>query len=368
MIVLVVTGAITAIYLALLLRLWWQMTPVNRKAQALNMMILVISLGFAQYFIAGHLYNMSQVPVLLNDLDPLVPLFLAESAVPGGIAIFLRVVWKKTPARVQHLQEKVANRGKDSHDIIHQDWVRKISHVAQFLAIFAIDFIGFSILAAIFPGWGSFSFRKLDFWGLGGGDYLGFSWTWDGWANSTAFISASRLLFFNVFYCLTFFMLTSELCRHSRSWRYLFDTTVHKILRVEETPQIAGYAFFPAAYMFACIFLPYFAVLGLLAGGCLGDLASSQAGLRWGRHHFSHQSKTWEGLFAGMVVTFLASLLFLGFTLALVYLILFAFVDFCTEKPVPISDNILLPLMGILAFTLCSFLGITPAPLYLPGI
>jgi dolichol kinase len=163
-------------------------------------------------------------------------------------------------------------------------------------------------------------------------------------------------------------MLTSELCRQSHSWRYLFDTAVYKSLRADEAPRIAAYAFFLAGYMFACIFLPYFAVVGLLAGGCLGDLAASQIGLRWGRHHFSHQSKTLEGWFAGIVVTYLASVLFLGFTLALVYLVLFAIVDFCTEKPIPISDNLLFPIMGILAFTLFSYLGVMPAPRFLRGI
>ncbi|OLS13816.1 MAG: hypothetical protein RBG13Loki_2577 [Promethearchaeota archaeon CR_4] len=362
--VLVITGAITALYCALLLRIWWRMGPTERKTQAFNIFILIISLGFAQYFFAGHLYNMSQrLPVLIGTIDPLIPLTLSLTVIPGAVAIFLRVIKKKTPERLEYLRAITKKHDTTPRNIIRHDWQRKISHVIQFLAIFAIDFIGFGILSSLFlKNWNPSKLR-LEFWGLGTGNYIGFSWTWDGWAYRKSYISAFRLVFFEFFYCLTLILLTSELCRHSHSWRYVFDKVVSKNLRPEEQSRIAAYALFPAGYMFASIFLPYFAVVGLLAGGCLGDLAASQVGLRWGRHHFPHSRKTWEGLVAGGVVTFFASLPFIGITWALIYFVLFTIVDFCTEKPVPISDNLLLPITGIFVFNLCSSLGIAYFPL-----
>ncbi len=366
-IVLIITGIITAFYSALLLRLWWKMESERRKTQALNIWILVIALGFAQYFIAGHLYNMSQFPILLSSFDPLVPLLLIESAVPGGFALFIRIFKKKTPERAQYLHTVMEKQGTTARDIVRRDWKRKLTHIVQFLAIFAIDFIGFSILAALFSQGLSISYLRLEYWGVGEENYLGFSWSWNGWAVSNAYISGFRLLFFNFFYCLTFFLLTSELCRNSVSWSYMFDKIVYKNLRAREEPTIAAYALFPVGYMFACVFLPYFTVVGLLAGGCLGDLTASQVGLRWGRHQFPHQHKTWEGLIAGCLVTFLASLAFIGIGGALIFLVLFGVIDYLTEKPIPISDNLLLPISGIFAFTLATSLGISLWPIFITG-
>ncbi|HMF32727.1 MAG TPA: hypothetical protein VKK79_14985 [Candidatus Lokiarchaeia archaeon] len=359
-----VTGVMTAIYSFLLLLTWWHSEPANRKAQELNVWTLLPIMGLSQYFIAGYLFNMSQSPVRsILGMDAFIVAYLAMTAGPGIIAILLRLVKKKTPERVLKLKELQTYEQENKAEAIHRDLVRKISHIIQFAAIFAIDFIGFAVATAFYGVDINQTLFRLDFWGYGTVKYLTFPWSLAEWGNINARVSTARILLFDFFYCLFFVMLTSELCRHSATWQYPFDTAVHKSIRRDEGGRIASYVLFPAGYLFACMFLPYFAVIGILAGGCLGDLAASQVGMRWGRHCFPHQRKTWEGLVAGSVVTFLASFLFLGVIWAIVLVGCFIFVDFVTEKPIHMSDNLFFPLVGIIIFNLLTFLGIQIAPI-----
>jgi dolichol kinase len=361
-----ITGIISAIYGLLLIRDWWKSGPTERRRQALNVWTLLPIMALAQYFVAGYLFNLSQpVETWTKDFDPLILIFAGLIAAPGGLALLVHAVRKKTPEYAERMQELLQYAPDNRKEAIKRDFTRKITHIIQFGVIFAIDLIGFNILTALFPTPETIQQSRLIFWGIAPGvNYITFSWTWAGWGDPSAQVGESRVLFFAFFYCLFYFMITSELCRHSERWRFLFDRTIHKSLRRDEAGRkIASYALFPAGYMFACLFLPYFAVVGIIAGGCLGDLAASQVGMRWGRHRFPHQHKTWEGLAAGSIVTFCAGLLFLGPIWALILAGCFAFVDLISEWPVPMSDNLLFPIVCTVVFCLLPLAGLQISPL-----
>ncbi len=359
-----ITGATTIVYEILLIRWWAWLTPERRRGQAFNAWTLAAVLAFAQYFLAGYLHNVSQMPQQAGEFEAIQLVIVALTTIPGAVALVGRVIRPKTPEDQQRSQAFLPGGAQATESPVRRDLRRKLSHVVQFAAIVAIDVLGFYALVFIFqlpltPEW------RLELWGYGPKEFFTFSWTWEGWVVPGKYIAVSRLVIFSFFYCLTFTMLTSELCRHTRSWRYGFDAIVHRTLRPNEVDGIAAYALFPAGFVLASIFLPYFGIIGTCAGWCLGDMAASQVGMRRGRHQFPHQKKTWEGLAAGTAVTFGASVAFLGIPWAVILAILFASADLLTEKPIPISDNLLLPILAVVVFTGLQMVGIQVAPIFI---
>ncbi len=141
--------AINVVYGILVLRDWRKQPKEIRKLQVLNTMGVIAALGFAQYFLAGYFYNMTKIYWSIS-FDPLPVVFSVIAIVPGAIAIVLRAIKPKTPERSQELRELAIPQPSSPQTVINRDLLRKGTHVIMFLAIFAIDLIGFYILFVIF--------------------------------------------------------------------------------------------------------------------------------------------------------------------------------------------------------------------------
>jgi dolichol kinase len=97
--------------------------------------------------------------------------------------------------------------------------------------------------------------------------------------------------------------------------------------------------------MFAAFITPpmvFFAILGISS---IADLLTSQIGIRYGKHKIGwNQEKSWEGTFAGVIGCFIISFLFVGFLWAMIFTITFLIFDIFTNKPINLSDNLLIPM------------------------
>ncbi len=358
--------AINVIYGFLVLRDWRRQPQETRKVQTLNTLGIVVALAFAQYFLAGYFYNMTRLKGEWNiPVDPLPIVFMIITTLPGVIALVLRAIKPKTTERSNELRELVPPQQGVNQSTIRRDLLRKGTHVAIFIAIFAIDQIAYYLFDIVFNDPFTLTEVRLLAWGYGAeSHYILFEWRWEDWLNPGWSIAPSRIIVFGFLYCLTLIMLTGELCRHSRRWRFVFEKAIHRTMRPRELDRMGAYALFAAGFLLASLFLPYFGILGMLAGWSLGDLAASQVGMRWGRHRIRQQDKTWEGLIAGALVTFVAAWPFLGLAWAGVLTAAFVGSDLLTERPIPMSDNMLLPMVGVVVFTILQVAGIFVAPVF----
>ncbi len=357
---------INATYAILVLRNWRRQPPEIRKLQTLNTLCIIIALGFTQYFLAGYFYNLSQNRSSANFYSNVLSIvFIAITVLPGGIALVYRVIKPKTPENVEEIRAIISSQANSPHSVVQHDLLRKGTHVIIFIAIFAIDMIGFYILVTIFKDPYPLRFLRLEEWGYGLNNYIIFAWSWGDWIGMNLVVPAARIIVFGVLYCLTLLFLTSELCRLSHHWHYLFEKAVLRTLRTRELDRMGAYALFAAGFLLASLFLPYFGIMGMLAGWSLGDLAAAQVGMRWGRHHILNQDKTWEGLLAGALLTFVASLPFLGLVWAGTLTAAFVGIDLLTEKPIPMSDNLLLPVVGAVLFTILMAAGISVESIFI---
>ena len=128
-------------------------------------------------------------------------------------------------------------------------------------------------------------------------------------------------------------------------------------LSEKEQENYGTYLFFAIGQMFAAFISPpmiFFAILGI---GSISDLITSQVGIRYGKTHISwNKKKTWEGTIAGTLITFVVCFLFIGVLWSLIFSIAYLIFDVITNKPVKISDNLLIPIGCSVVYILIRFL------------
>jgi len=152
------------------------------------------------------------------------------------------------------------------------------------------------------------------------------------------------LLFF-FFYTLCLFMLANEFTRKSRQFSFPFTFFTKIYLSEKEKQNYGTYLYFAIGQMFAAFVCPpmvFFTILGI---GSISDLMTSQIGIRFGKTNISwNKIKTWEGTIAGTLSTFLLGFLFVGIFWSLIFTFAFLIIDIFTDKPINISDNLLIPI------------------------
>ena len=88
----------------------------------------------------------------------------------------------------------------------------------------------------------------------------------------------------------------------------------------------------------------------------LADLATSQIGIRFGKNKIKwNNEKSWQGSIAGVIVCFIICTLFIGVYWALIFTIAFFLFDVFTNKPLNVSDNLLIPFGSSLIFLFIHF-------------
>jgi dolichol kinase len=140
-------------------------------------------------------------------------------------------------------------------------------------------------------------------------------------------------------------MLANEFTRKSRQFSFPFTFFTKIYLSEKEKQNYGTYLYFAIGQMFAAFVCPpmvFFTILGI---GSISDLMTSQIGIRFGKTNISwNKIKTWEGTIAGTLSTFLLGFLFVGIFWSLIFTFAFLIIDIFTDKPINISDNLLIPI------------------------
>jgi dolichol kinase len=163
------------------------------------------------------------------------------------------------------------------------------------------------------------------------------------------------LLFF-FFYVLSIFMLINEFSRKSKKLSFPFTFFTKIYFNDKEHENYGTYLFFAIGQMFAAFISPpmiFFAILGISS---ISDLMASQIGIRFGKKHIKwNENKTWEGTLAGTITTFIICFLFIGVFWSLIFTVAFLVFDVVTNKPINISDNLLIPIGCSLIYIIVRF-------------
>jgi len=164
------------------------------------------------------------------------------------------------------------------------------------------------------------------------------------------------LLFF-FFYSLCLSMLANEFTRKTKKFSFPFNIFCTIFLCEEERKGYGAYLHFAIGQMFAAFICPpmvYFSILGISS---IADLMTSQIGIRYGKTHIHwNDEKTWEGTIAGVIICFIISFFFIGVIWALIFTLCFFLFDISTNKPINISDNLLIPIGTAIVFVVIRFL------------
>ncbi|TFF93728.1 MAG: hypothetical protein EU544_05450 [Promethearchaeota archaeon] len=234
-------------------------------------------------------------------------------------------------------------------DKVRRDTYRKISHVLIFIGLFVIWIIGYNYVVNATAKWAGMipeenNTLKLYYQLLSKPDSIRTVLFSLGWF---------YYLIFFFFYSFCMFMLANELTRKTRYLSFPFNLLPRLLMTKEEKDSYGTYLYFAMGQMFAAFVCPpmvYFAILGMSG---IGDLMTSQVGIRWGKHQIQwNQRKTWEGNVAGTITSFFICLPFIGVVWALIFAITFMAFDLFTNRPINLSDNLLIPIGCALIFLL----------------
>ncbi len=163
-------------------------------------------------------------------------------------------------------------------------------------------------------------------------------------------------LIFFFFYIMCLFLLANEFTRKTKYFCFPLNCVNELILTEEEKQGYGTYLHFSIGQMFAALLCPpmvFFAILGMSA---IGDLMTSQVGIRWGKTHIKwNKKKTWEGTIAGTITSFFICFLFMGLIWAFIFSMSFMIFDLITSKPLNLSDNLLIPIGSAFIFVFLRF-------------
>ena len=245
------------------------------------------------------------------------------------------------------LEEKSNKRSK-----LRGDTYRKIPHVLIFIGLLFIWYLGVSIVKDLI---GSISGMIPDENNM----FLLFLTiiTEPGSISAVLFsLGWFYYLLFFFFYMFCFFMLANEFTRKAKRLAFPFNFLCKVLLCEEEKRSYGTYLFFAIGQMVAALITPPMVFLTILGMSSLADLATSQVGIRYGKNKIKwNNEKSWQGSIAGVIVCFIICTLFIGIYWALIFTFAFFIFDVFTNKPLNISDNLLIPLGSSLIFLFVRF-------------
>lgn len=222
-----------------------------------------------------------------------------------------------------------------------RDSYRKLSHVLIFVGLFIVWYIGVDVVKSSGKRWAGMipdenNMLKLYFNILSERDVIReilFSLGW------------FYYLIFFFFYSFCLLLLINEITRKTKYWQFPFNLLPKLVMTDEEIKSYGTYLYFAVGQMFAAFICPpmvYFAILGMSG---IGDLMTSQVGIRFGNKHIVwNKKKTWEGTIAGTITSFLICYMFVGLLWSIIFSICFMCIDLFTNKPLNVSDNLLIPI------------------------
>ena len=316
-----------------------------KNISALNKVICFACLSFVFIHVMIFLTLMFQDVSLHEEI---IPLWLFSLTTPNFlilgllfISTIIANVYKKIVVKNKFeefklkMREKIKKRSKLRNDII-----RKIPHVLMFIGFVVVWLIGASIvkqatgsLEGMIPNENNLFLLYFKLFSSPNTirDVL-FSLGW------------FYYLIFFFFYWFTLIVLVNEFSRKSRIYAFPFNIFCTITLSEEEMRGYGTYVYFSIGHFFAAFTCPPMIFFSILGMSSISDLMASQIGIRFGKKQiFFNKSKTWEGALAGFLTSILTCILFLGVLWSLIFSLAFFFFDIITEKPLKISDNLLIP-------------------------
>ena len=329
---------------------------MSYKTDVLNNIIGLGALFFVFIHILTFLLLMNQEAKLQPFFIPLWLLLLGIPMLFPSILIIISTLVIRIYKRITHndlseIGNKIENQRR-SWSKAKKDSLRKINHVFIFIGLLVIWYVGLYIVylitnssSGMIPEENNMllQYLKLLYEPNSVIEVL-FSFGW-----------FFYLLFF-FFYLLCMFMLANEFTRKSKHISFPFNFFTKLYLSEKEQENYGTYLFFGIGQMFAAFISPpmiFFAILGI---GSISDLITSQVGIRYGKTHISwNKKKTWEGTIAGTLITFVVCFLFIGVLWSLIFSIVYLIFDILTNKPIKISDNLLIPIGCSLVYIFIRF-------------
>jgi dolichol kinase len=245
------------------------------------------------------------------------------------------------------LEEKTNKRSK-----LRGDTYRKIPHVLIFVGLFVVWYIGIdfvrnfsgSIIGMIPDDNNMFRlFLKLLSEPNSISEVL-FSLGW------------FYYLIFFFFYGFCFIILANELTRKVRFFAFPFNFLSSIFLCEEEKKGYGTYLYFAIGQMVAALLTPPMVFLTILGISSIADLATSQVGIRFGNNKIRwNKEKSWQGSIAGIIACFIICYFFMGIPWAFIFTFAFLLFDIFTNKPINLSDNLLIPIGSSLIFLFIRF-------------
>jgi len=277
-----------------------------------------------------------------------IPLWLISLGVPilfvsilGIISTGVIYLIKKDSQKIFSNISSKLEKKRRSWSKAKQDTLRKLNHILIFIGLLFVWYIGI-FLANIYTGTSAGMIpEENDMFLL----YLRIITSPNSIKSILFSLGWFYYILFFFFYILCMFMLSNEFSRKSKRFYFPFTFFTKIYLSEKEKQNYGTYLYFAIGQMFAAFVCPPMVFFMILGTASLSDLMTSQIGIRFGKKHIIwNQNKTWEGTIAGILVTFLLGFLFVGFVWSLIFTILFLFIDIFTEKPINLSDNLLIPI------------------------
>ena len=236
---------------------------------------------------------------------------------------------------------------------VKEDNLRKLNHVLIFISVLIIWYIGLLVIRELTGSSDYMLPEENNMFLL----YLRIINEPNSIGNIVASLGWLYFILFFFFYTLSLFIITIEFSRKSKFFSFPLNILPKLYLSENEIEKYGTYLYFSIGQMFSAFVCPpmvFFAILGI--GSC-GDLMASQIGIRFGKKHILwNEKKTWEGTIAGIITTFLICFLFIGIYWSLIFTVLFLLIDIFTDKPINISDNLLLPIGCSLSYIIIRFI------------
>ena len=266
-----------------------------------------------------------------------------------GLLFLLKNIFKSKhfSSISEKMKKSITKRSKATNDIY-----RKIPHILIFIGLFILWYIGVvnvKSLAGSTEGMIPFENNILSL-------YLQVLTIPNSIKNVLLSLGWFYYLLFFFFYVFCLCILANEFSRKTKNFVFPFNIFCTIFLCEEEKQEYGTYLYFAVGHMFAAFVCPPMVFFSILGMSSIADLTTSQIGIRYGKTHISwNKNKTWEGTIAGVIICFIISVFFIGILWGLIFTLCFLFIDTCTNKPINLSDNLLIPLGTAVVYLLVRF-------------
>ncbi|MFX1314749.1 MAG: hypothetical protein ACFE9T_02725 [Promethearchaeota archaeon] len=288
------------------------------------------------------------LPIWLLTLSiPLILIIILVVISTGLVYLYKKIFKKDIIPFEQRIAQKLKSKSK-----IKRDFYRKINHILIFLGLVIIWIIGVYIVKSytgttlgMIPE--ENNMLMLYFKILNKPESIKEVLFLLGWFY--------YLLFF-FFYTFCLFMLTNEFTRKSKYISFPFTIFPKFFLSEREEKSYGTYLYFTIGQMFVSFTCPPMVFFSILGMSSISDLMTSQVGIRFGKKQVSwNENKTWEGTIAGIIASVIICYIFMGLYWAIIFSFVFFSCDVLTNKPIRMSDNLLIPIGSSLVYLIIRF-------------